>query len=165
MQMKKLNVNAQASQEAEPERNVVTDRLVLTPREWNFIIKGNPNWNPHYSFSKGEVIIQENGVYSIIGQIASGVCSIEKQTENGTIALGKIGEGEIFGEIQFLTSKSASASVIADSDVEMYIIDGDFVAGQLFQTDPKIVIKFYHYLCVTIAKRINLRESEGWRRS
>ena len=119
------------------------------------------------TFNKGDVILREGQHYSMICQIVTGNCRIEKEVKGSNVAvvLGKMKPDEIFGEINFLTESGASATVIADDDeVDMYFIDGKFLKEKLLITHPKVVVRFYHYLCTILAKRIALREQEGWRK-
>ena len=104
----------------------------------------------------------------MICQIVSGNCRIEKQLPDQpdiSIVLGKMKPGEIFGEITFLTEGPATASVYADDDfVDMYFIDGKYLKETLLETHPQVVVRFYNYLCINLAKRIAQREKEGWRK-
>ena len=117
------------------------------------------------SFSKGDVILKEGQHYSMIFQILSGSCRIEKtvkeNNEYKNVILGKMMAGEMFGEVNFLTEAGATATVVADSNVVMYFIDGEFIKKNLIEADPHLVVRFYHYICTVLAKRILTREQEG----
>ena len=139
------------------------DNLSLTPEDWETLLGST---KPILTFSKGDPIMIEGQHYSMICQIVSGTCRIEKQLPDQpiSIVLGKMFPGEIFGEITFLTEGTATASVYADEDVDMYFIDGKYLKETLMKTHPHVVVRFYNYLCVNLAKRIAQREKEGWRR-
>lgn len=70
-------------------------------------------------------------------------------------------ENETFGEISFLFSRKspfkASASVVADTDVELYIIEGSWV-NILFVKYPGMAGRFYHYLASVLAHRLKKQE-------
>ena len=48
----------------------------------------------------------------------------EQMPDGRTAVLGILGPGEIFGEISFVQGGGATASVIADSNAEVYVIEG-----------------------------------------
>lgn len=65
---------------------------------------------------KDNVIVRQGEKYQRIYQINRGQCRIEVEKEGKKVVLGKMQQGETFGEVSFLLQESgASASVIADS--------------------------------------------------
>jgi len=147
------------------------EEKILSDLDWDILLAGGDettikeNSQALMTFSKGDVILEEGKNYMMVCQIASGSCRIEKNIpeSNMCVELGRMREGEVFGEINFITGKPASASVVAESRVDMYVI-GPSVQS-VFAKNPGVVIRFYHYLCASLARRIILRESEGWGRS
>lgn len=143
-----------------------TDGNFLRPEEWNILLGGERDKT--MTVAKGDTIIQEGQKYSLICQIVSGSCRIEKEVPGSpeeAVVLGLMHPGELFGEITFLTEGVATASVIAEEDVELYFIDGSFLKEELFASHPQLVVRFYHYLCRILSARIAQREQEGWGRS
>ena len=69
-------------------------------------------------------------------------------------------QDETFGEISFLQggSRGANASVIANSDdgVELTIIEGYYI-NALFNVNPGFAGRFYQYLSMVLAHRINVK--------
>lgn len=122
----------------------------LSSDDWDLILRGSKA----VLYQKDEKIVTEGENYQKIFQIESGSCRIEKVSNDGVnTVLGTIKEGETFGEISFLEGEGASASVIADGDVELYIIEGYFI-NVLFSTQPGFAGRFYHYLCSILASRL-----------
>jgi len=80
------------------------------------------------------------------------------QTKPQTIALNALHESETFGEVSFLFNAPASAYVIADTDVLVYVIEGRFV-NLLFVKYPYIAGRFYHYLASVVARRLKRQET------
>jgi CRP-like cAMP-binding protein len=70
-------------------------------------------------------------------------------------------ENETFGEVSFLfsqkTAAKASASVVADSQVDLYIIEGSWI-NILFVKYPGMAGRFYHYLASVLAHRLKKQE-------
>lgn len=81
------------------------------------------------------------------------------QLRTSSKIVGRLGAGEIFGEMSFIQGEGASASVIADSEVELYRIEGH-VLNTLFEWKPSLGAKFFKYLCMVIEKRIQARETQ-----
>ena len=109
------------------------------------------------TFHKNDVIVAEGSHFQRIWQIDSGTCRIEKNTSPKP--LGKMEAEETFGEISFLLSGGASASVIADSDVvTCHVIEGYFI-NILFHMKPMLAGRFYKYLAKTIQRTFRKREN------
>ena len=62
-------------------------------------------------------------------------------------------EGELFGEMSFLEEAGASASVVADDEVEVDVIPGEHVR-RLLDSLPGFAARFYHSLAVTLSERL-----------
>lgn len=154
------------------DANVAADEdEILSSKDWDILLSGGDGTSTKESlsslmtFSEGDAIIEEGKSYMMVCHIASGSCRIEKNLPDSdmSVVLGTMTEGEVFGEINFLTGFLASASVIAESRVDMYVIGP--TVRDVFASNPHVVIRFYHYLCTSLAKRIVQREKEGWGRS
>eukprot|EP01125_Pyxidicula_operculata_P010372 TRINITY_DN3419_c1_g2_i3.p1 TRINITY_DN3419_c1_g2~~TRINITY_DN3419_c1_g2_i3.p1 ORF type:complete len:825 (+),score=329.87 TRINITY_DN3419_c1_g2_i3:3779-6253(+) len=123
-----------------------------TNEEWELIIKGAKL----QKFKKGDYVIKEGEKSRQMYEIASGLCRIEKKGMDHI--LGYIGpEDRTFGEISFLEMGNATASVIADVDTSIYIIEAYFL-NILFQHQPELPGRFFNYLASVLAKRVTARE-------
>lgn len=83
----------------------------------------------------------------------------KNQTGAYSKIVGRLDAGEIFGEMSFMQGEGASASVMADSEVELYRIEGH-ILNTLFEWKPTLGARFFKYLCVVIEKRIQTREAQ-----
>jgi len=152
--------------------SIIEEDTAMTSEDWDLLLSQSMQYTSlgqqSLSYLAGDVVIHEGKKYSAIFQIASGSCKIEKTVpghEQHSVVLGRLSAGEIFGEMSFFTNNPASATVLAEDDVEMYMVDGDFVKTMLAKSHPAIMIKFYRYLCSVLSARIQQREEEGWGRS
>lgn len=138
------------SVERKTEGDVDTESL--TPEDWEFLLQGiKPK-----TFEYNRTIVSEGQYFQRIYQIAKGQCRVEKF---GT-EIGKLDAGSMFGEISFLLSGGATASVIADTDfVDVYILEGFFI-NILFQRRPELAGRFYKYLAVKLQQRIRVLEDK-----
>lgn len=156
---------------APPDYDQIEEEEILSSTDWDILLSGGDDGSTKESskslmtFSEGDIILEEGKNYMMVCQIASGSCRIEKSVPDSemSVVLGTMNEGEILGEINFLTGNPASASVIAESRVDMYVIGPTI--KEVFSKYPDVVIRFYHFLCSSLAKRIVQREREGWGRS
>jgi hypothetical protein len=131
------------------------DKFALTQDDWENILKGANL----VTLAKDEVIINEGDKLQRIYQVAKASCRIEKGIERKTV-LGRMGkEDGVFGEISFLEGGAATASVVADeNEATVYIIEGYYL-DILFQRNPRLSGRFYHYLAQLLAKRVAQREA------
>ena len=106
------------------------------------------------SYSKGETLIHEGDTNAIIYIILDGEVSVRKEIENDQQReLTALGFGSIFGEMSFLGSAPASASVVATEDVEVLCVEHQHL-NDLVRQDPAFSGRFYQSLAVTLANRL-----------
>jgi CRP-like cAMP-binding protein len=137
------------------EKEDIVDAEALTQSNWDLLLQGAKI----QKYKKENAIIREGENFQRIYQMISGQCRIEK----GNKCLGVMYAGQMFGEISFLVSGGATASVIADSDeVEIYVLEGYYI-NILFAMRPELAGKFYKHLASCLQRTIRSRE-EAWRR-
>lgn len=128
--------------------------IILNERDKELMLGGAVE--KHYP--AGSTIIKEGDFSHRLFQVHSGTVQVKKASFSTTL-----GPGVIFGEISFLESSEnakATASVLAESDVVVYILEGWYV-NCLFVDHPDMASKFYAYLCSTLARRLIDREQEA----
>jgi CRP-like cAMP-binding protein len=132
------------------------DRFMLSEEDRAKILKGAKC----LTYQKDEYVISEGDMFQRIYQLARGSCRIEKLVGNETKVLGRMTNDDgLFGEISFLEGCPASASVIADEpDTAVYVIEGYFL-NILFEENPGLSGRFYHYLAHMLSKRLKQREA------
>lgn len=155
------------SSTTESDEGFGSNNPVMSEDDWSLLLNGSgdsANTSCLLKFQKGDVIIQEGHRHYMICQIVHGTCNIQKilpGSDKPTI-VATASEGETLGEIAFIRETTASASVIAKTDVEMYIIDGLYVRS-LITSNPQLVARIYHFLCCVLTNRITKMESESSR--
>jgi len=80
------------------------------------------------SYQNGDVIVREGEPGDRFYLIRSGFVKISTQGMGGAadqIELGRMGEGAFFGEVSLLTDKPRTATVVADSDLELMELSRD----------------------------------------
>ena len=101
-------------------------------------------------FKKGDVLVQR-------GRRANGVYLLLKGTARVQIpfqaTVPTIGPGEICGEMSFLEDAPASASVVAEGEVEAYHLDRPTLQS-LFELFPHLASRFYRSLATNLSRRL-----------
>jgi len=118
----------------------------LTRNDWILIVDKARAIN----FKKDEVLIAHKRFTRKVYLLAKGTARIEG---NARVRISKIGPGEVCGEMSFLESREASASVIAEEEVEAYAIDWAALQ-ELFELFPHLASRFYQSLAVNLSRRV-----------
>ena len=120
--------------------------IYLTTNDWALIA----DKASRVHFKKGEALVQK-------GQPADGVFLLLKGNARVQLrskpAAPAIGPGEICGEMSFLENAPASASVVAESEVEAYYLDGPTLQS-LFELFPHLASRFYKSLATNLSRRL-----------
>ena len=83
-------------------------------------------------------------------QIVSG----RGKVSSGNVVYGNMEVGEMFGDISFLCGGTATASVIAETETKVYVIEAEYLK-RLFTMVPEFGGKFFKYLSIILQIRIN----------
>jgi extracellular factor (EF) 3-hydroxypalmitic acid methyl ester biosynthesis protein len=118
----------------------------LTPNDWALVA----DQSRQISFAKDEVIIHAGRQPRHVLVILGGKARIESSPG---VKLAQVGEGDICGEMSFLEGTIASASVIADTDVEVLAIEWTKLQ-QLFDLYPHLGSRFYRSLALNLSRRL-----------
>lgn len=118
----------------------------LTEQDWRMLARHSRL----VTYKNNELIIEKGKDPDAIFIIEKGHVRIERASGE---LIARRGQGSVFGEISFLESKGASASVVADGDVEVSFIDKPYVEG-LLESNPDFAIRFYKTLAFTLAFRL-----------
>eukprot|EP01126_Amoeba_proteus_P028598 TRINITY_DN28199_c0_g1_i1.p1 TRINITY_DN28199_c0_g1~~TRINITY_DN28199_c0_g1_i1.p1 ORF type:complete len:146 (+),score=33.28 TRINITY_DN28199_c0_g1_i1:435-872(+) len=111
-------------------------------------------------YQDGEPILNEGDPSNCIFQIASGSVVIQKKTPEGVHRLGTLTKGAMFGEMSFLVSGNATASIIAEGpNVQIYVLERTSLC-LLFMHYPPLAGRFFSYLANVLASRLNEREMQ-----
>jgi extracellular factor (EF) 3-hydroxypalmitic acid methyl ester biosynthesis protein len=124
--------------------------IYLTANDWALVI----DKASRVQFKEGAILIQKgkraNGVYLLL----KGSARVVIPSRPSRI----LEAGEICGEMSFLEDSAASASVIAEGDVEAYHLDRPTLQS-LFELYPHLGSRFYRSLATNLSHR--LRELIG----
>jgi hypothetical protein len=103
---------------------------------------------------EGETILRTGDSNTTLWYVVDGLLRVETNPRNDlAVAVGHLGPGDIFGEISFLTGLPASASVVAEGDVELVCLGRDHI-DQLLAGDGDLSTRFHRSLAVSLAWRL-----------
>lgn len=118
----------------------------LSPNDWALLIDRAKK----VTFKKEETLIKKGGQTKVVYPLVRGTAKIE--AEFG-IRIAQIGPEQICGEMAFLEDNVASASAIAEQEVEACALDWSTLRD-LFELYPHVASRFYRSLAVSLSRRL-----------
>ncbi len=104
-------------------------------------------------FKKDDVIIREGDLGDCFYIIKSGTVRVETQIEEmqHPVVLARLESGDYFGEMALITGEPRSATVIAETDVDLWrLLKSDF--DTLIMNNPQITLSLTHMLSHRLMK-------------
>ena len=89
------------------------------------------------SYKDGQVIIKEGSFGEGSYVVLSGNVRISKKVGEETVEITELGQNDIFGEIGLIDRESRSASVTAAGDVQVGLLDKDFLENEINKTSTE----------------------------
>ena len=105
------------------------------------------------SYAPGEVVLNEGREAKGIFVLRSGRVKIEKRFSKPPHTITTLGPGEVFGEVSFIDSQSASASVVAIEASEADILERADVFS-LLASVPGLSSRFYQSVALKLSERL-----------
>jgi len=110
------------------------------------------------AFRAGEILIRQGTPTKLVYLLVSGTARID--AAKGVIA--HISEGDVCGEMAFLEDALPSATVVAEADVEAYVITWETLR-ELFDEFPHLGSRFHRSVAMNLSRRlrqqINLKKA------
>ena len=109
--------------------------------------------------SPGTVLCKESDTDSFMGIFIEGGVTVLKTSSDGSDSVvGRLGKDKSFGEMSVLNREPRSATVVADTEVRLLVLQrGDF--DRLLDSQPKLAAKFLLRIARLLSQR--LRETTG----
>ncbi len=86
---------------------------------------------PRRVFTPGSVIIREGDVGDAAYMIVSGRCRVTRRVGDGSELLGTMGAGDVFGEVALLLEEPRAATIEAEDNVTVLVLDQRTLAAGL----------------------------------
>jgi CRP-like cAMP-binding protein len=95
------------------------------------------------------VIVKEGGFGDWVYLIIEGKVKVKKETPKGLATIATLGEGEIFGEMALLSESKRTASVVAEGQVLLGVVDSARLIEDLNHLSPQL-----RKLVYTLSRRL-----------
>src|SRR5262244_1638590 len=102
------------------------------------------------SFKPREIIISVNSRPPSLFMLVSGTAVVEMVRG---VPIAKLGPGDICGEMAFVESNAASASVVAETETTVDALDLPALA-EVFNHHPHLEARFYRSLALLLSQRL-----------
>lgn len=100
-------------------------------------------------------IVQRGEVGKEMFLILAGAAEVRREVEQRRYTIATLGQGQIFGEMAFLSNRPRTASIVAITDMEVLVLSQQFFQ-KLMKTMPEIVVQVLLNLSVVLCDRLNL---------
>ena len=80
------------------------------------------------SFKRGDIILNEGDDSSVLYLIVKGAALVTRTSDNAQIRLAKLGPGDIFGNMSFISMRPRKSNVVANEEILAIKMDNDFFA-------------------------------------
>ena len=121
----------------------------LNSNDWNLIA----DKSCRLRFARGEALIVQGRRSGMVYVIASGTAVVSTAK---SARLAELEAGDVCGEMAFLEGTLPSASVIAESEIEVCAIQFEKLQ-ELFELYPHLASRFYRSLAVNLSRRLRKR--------
>ena len=105
------------------------------------------------TYAPGESLITEGDREVRLLLVRSGSARVVKNHLGLGVPFSRVVAGEVLGELAFVDGHPASASVIADTAMEVDVLDGADVERLLAQ-DPALAARVHRAMAITLAGRL-----------
>src|SRR5215471_7140211 len=108
------------------------------------------------SFHKGEFIIPISSRPTALFVVKKGTAVVEVIRGN---VIARLAPGDICGEMAFVENNVASASVVAETEIEAEVFDLSEIKA-IFSSYPHVEARFYKSLAVLLSQRLRRTSSQ-----
>jgi CRP-like cAMP-binding protein len=102
------------------------------------------------TYKPREIIIAINSKPTALFVVVSGTAAVEVLRGK---PIAKLNPGDIFGDMAFVENGAASASVVAETEIEVDVLDLTQVT-EIFAHYPHLETRFYKSLAVLLSQRM-----------
>ena len=110
------------------------------------------------TYATGESLVVEGARDVRLIVVRSGSARVEKEHLGTRVPLGRVGAGEVLGELPFVDGRPASASVVADGTVEADVLEGAEIE-RLLAADAALSARVHRALAITLAGRLRTADA------
>lgn len=106
-----------------------------------------------------DIIIEENSLSQGLYLILNGEVRVVKGEGEEQVEVARLKRGELFGEMSLIENELTSASVIAKTDVDIFMINREEFED-LLDDNERLALKIYKSFCRTLSERLRKTTDE-----
>lgn len=126
----------------------------LSDHDWQILVTGA---DAIRTYKKDQVILESGKQNDYLFRIRKGTVRIIKEINGVEVNVGTMGENAMFGEVSMLLRSeregTITASIIADEEVELWVLDIEYVM-QLLSAKPLLAAKLNRIVAIKLARRL-----------
>ena len=111
-------------------------------------------------YTDGQCVIEEDTRNDTIFAIVEGEVRVVLGSGKDEMEVARLGAGQIFGEMSFLSHTTTSANVVAVGKVELICVHHNNIAAMI-EKDPGFSGRFYRSVACTLAERLRRANQRG----
>ena len=111
-------------------------------------------------YKNGDIIMMEGSFGEGTYVVLEGNIEVYKTINNERVNIAHLGKGDVFGEMSFIDRQPRTASIVAVGDVQVGLIDKDFLENEINKTseDFRIIMRaLTERLRKTTGELVNLK--------
>lgn len=112
------------------------------------------------SCDEGDLIVRDGNVGNELFVVLSGAVEVTKVKDGENFSIALIGEGEVFGEMAFVSKRKRTATVTAVTNSEIMVLTHDFFS-KFIDSQPVIASKVLLNLAVILSDRLG-KSTGNW---
>lgn len=109
----------------------------------------------HRKIPNGEAVVEEGREVDTVFMIMRGEGRLVRYYLDNMAAefTGPLGPGDLIGEMSFIDPSGASARVVADGELEVFVLTRNAIESHM-KADPTFAGRFYHSILLTLCQRL-----------
>lgn len=143
-------LNKVLKQNRESNSHITEANIDLSEREWKVLQTAAEE----KTFSKNQVILQQNKPFQGLYRVKSGAVRIEQQAPEETKILGILSVNQIFGEMSFFNRETTASIVAESSEVAVYHFSASVLIS-ILSSSPELCLRFFKMICSVISFRLH----------
>lgn len=105
--------------------------------------------------SRGQLVVEQDSLGQALYIVRQGEVTVFRRDESGKrFEIGRLGEGELFGEMSLVDDLLSSADVEISSDEAELLVIGRQDFERLIESDDRLALKVYRSFCQTLSERL-----------
>jgi CRP-like cAMP-binding protein len=114
---------------------------------------------PVKTYTPGQLVLDRNVPLRAIFVVDEGSVRVEREDGDHVITLAVLGPGQFFGEMSFVDGAPTSASVVANTETRLRMIN-TMIVDNLSDVDPSFGTRLYRSIAAILVERLRLTSTD-----